>query len=695
MELSLDRLTKHYGNKIAVDCVSATLKPGVYGLLGANGAGKTTLMRMLCAILESTSGEVLLNGKEVTSMGADYRNVLGYLPQDFGYYPNYTAMEFLMYVAALKGIPKDIAKKRANELLEVVGLSHVANKKVKTFSGGMKQRVGIAQALLNNPGILILDEPTAGLDPKERVRFRNLLSEYAGDKIVILSTHIVSDVEAIADEVLLMKKGKFVLQGTVQELTEKANGKVWELTVSPAEASKWQAKTTVANLRHEGKTLYCGLFQTICLVSKQFRVKLLWKTFIYIISRQKKGDSRMELFLLEHKKLWRKRIVKICVLLCFIYIVIFGSILSFQWFSFGSSDDYTSAFGNNFDGYGMIKESQEYALVFGEELTDETLQQLVRDYQRMEAAGMEKELEKTDWKIINSWLATLYPELRDTGTYQTMISYVDPNKLTGFYERREQAINDFLENSGQTGVEKEYLFQMEQEVESPLQYGWVEGWSQLLGSMVADLGVVMALFLAIALSPLFAGEWHDNTSSLVLTTKNGWGKVASAKIVTGLVFTIEFFLMLAIPNVVSQIFFMGTSGWDMPIQNIKLIAIAPMNMLQAEIYEYAFALLGAIGFAGVVMFISATVKNNVLALLFSLACVYGPMMIAEYLPYELQKVLDLLPLVGSGADIFRTNTFHIFGKYVWSPYLLVTVPVMIGICCMPFAIRNWSRRLKA
>ena len=255
MELLLDRLTKQYGSKIAVDCVSATLKPGVYGLLGAYGAGKTTLMRMLCAILESTSGEVLLNGKEITSLGADYRNVLGYLPQDFGYYPNYTAMEFLMYVAALKGIPKDMAKKRANELLEVVGLSNVANKKVKTFSGGMNQRVGIAQALLNNPGILILDEPTAGLDPKERVRFRNLLSEYAGDKIVILSTHIVSDVEAIADEVLLMKKGKFVLQGAVQELTEKANGNVRELTVSPSEARKWQTRTTVANLRHEGKDM--------------------------------------------------------------------------------------------------------------------------------------------------------------------------------------------------------------------------------------------------------------------------------------------------------------------------------------------------------------------------------------------------------------------------------------------------------
>ena len=253
MELSLDRLTKHYGNKIAVDCVSATLKPGVYGLLGANGAGKTTLMRMLCAILESTSGEVLLNGKEITAMGADYRNILGYLPQDFGYYPNYTAMEFLMYIAALKGISKDIAKERSKELLKEVGLIHVANKKVKTFSGGMKQRVGIAQALLNNPEILILDEPTAGLDPKERVRFRNLLSAYAGDKIVILSTHIVSDVEAIADEVLLMKKGKFVLKGTVQELIQKANGKVWEMKISASEARRWQAKTTVANLRHEGR----------------------------------------------------------------------------------------------------------------------------------------------------------------------------------------------------------------------------------------------------------------------------------------------------------------------------------------------------------------------------------------------------------------------------------------------------------
>ena len=252
MELSLDRLSKQYDSKIAVDSISATLTPGVYGLLGANGAGKTTLMRMLCGILEPTSGEVLFNDHEITAMGATYRNMLGYLPQDFGYYPNYTAMEFMLYMAALKGIPRNIAVKRIKILLTTVDLNHVASKRIKTFSGGMKQRVGIAQALLNNPKVLILDEPTAGLDPKERVRFRNLLSEHAGDKIVILSTHIVSDIEAIADEVLLMKKGRIVQRGTVPELVQKAQGRVWELAVSPREAQMWQAQATVANLRHEG-----------------------------------------------------------------------------------------------------------------------------------------------------------------------------------------------------------------------------------------------------------------------------------------------------------------------------------------------------------------------------------------------------------------------------------------------------------
>ena len=215
MELIADRLTKQYGSKIAVDRMSFELKKGVIGLLGANGAGKTTLMRMMCGILSPTSGELSYNGLSVTS--EEYRNVLGYLPQDFGYYPEFTGKDFLMYFCALKGLDKKAAKARCAELLDLVGLKNVAGVKVKKYSGGMKQRLGIAQALINRPEVLILDEPTAGLDPKERVRFRNLIEELGKESIVVLSTHIVSDVEHIADRIIMMKSGQIIWQGSWKE----------------------------------------------------------------------------------------------------------------------------------------------------------------------------------------------------------------------------------------------------------------------------------------------------------------------------------------------------------------------------------------------------------------------------------------------------------------------------------------------
>lgn len=210
MELILDRVSKQYQNKIAVDRISLKLQKGVYGLLGANGAGKTTLMRMICGILKPTSGTICLDGKDASE--EEYRAVLGYLPQDFGYYPDFSGKDFLLYMAALKGIEKKAAEKRVAELLEVVSLTDAAKKKVKTYSGGMKQRLGIAQALLNKPQILVLDEPTVGLDPKERVRFRNLIAELGKESIVLLSTHIVSDIEHIADVVMVMQDGQMIYQ---------------------------------------------------------------------------------------------------------------------------------------------------------------------------------------------------------------------------------------------------------------------------------------------------------------------------------------------------------------------------------------------------------------------------------------------------------------------------------------------------
>lgn len=211
MELSIDRLTKQYQNKIAVDRISLRLNTGIYGLLGANGAGKTTLMRMVCGILKPTSGTITFDGIDVSE--ERYRSLLGYLPQDFGYYPEFTGEDFLLYMAALKGMRKPQARRKTVELLKLVSLHDVAKKKIKTYSGGMKQRLGIAQALLNQPKLLVLDEPTAGLDPKERVRFRDLIKDLGKDSIVLLSTHIVSDIEHIADDILMMKSGQLIYQG--------------------------------------------------------------------------------------------------------------------------------------------------------------------------------------------------------------------------------------------------------------------------------------------------------------------------------------------------------------------------------------------------------------------------------------------------------------------------------------------------
>ena len=251
MELRIENLTKQYGANIAVNGLNVTLTCGVYGLLGANGAGKTTLMRLLCDIQSPTAGSVSYDGMPIREMGDRYRTLLGYLPQDFGYYPDFTAFRFLMYMASIKGLSRGFAKDRALALLEEVDLIRVKDRKIKTFSGGMKQRLGIAQAMLNDPRVLILDEPTAGLDPKERVRFRNLISTFSQNKIVLLSTHIVSDVEYIAGTILVMKKGKFIHEGRPHEIIHSIDGKIWECMVPSTTVPRLMERFNIGNLRSE------------------------------------------------------------------------------------------------------------------------------------------------------------------------------------------------------------------------------------------------------------------------------------------------------------------------------------------------------------------------------------------------------------------------------------------------------------
>lgn len=249
MELTISDLTKDFGSFRAVDQVTFTMHSGVYGLLGVNGAGKTTLMRMLTTLIRPTGGEIRWDGQDVFRMDSAYRKLLGYLPQDFGYYPDFSIYDYLMYIASIKGIRPAAAKQRALRLLKQVGLSQARHKKMKTLSGGMKRRVGIAQAMLNDPKILILDEPTAGLDPNERIRFRNLISELSEDRIVLLSTHIVSDIEYIASEILLMKDGRITLSGTAEEVIASMPERVWLFSVPREQVDRYLAAYRVSNLK--------------------------------------------------------------------------------------------------------------------------------------------------------------------------------------------------------------------------------------------------------------------------------------------------------------------------------------------------------------------------------------------------------------------------------------------------------------
>ena len=263
-ELILDRVTNKFKNNTAADSISLRLTEGVYGFLGANGAGKTTLLRMLSGVLKPTSGEIRCNGIEIGALDGEYRCMIGYLPQDFGFYPNFTAKRYLEYLAACKAVPADLLKEKTAEMLHLVGLEPAAKQKIKTFSGGMLRRLGIAQALLNDPEILILDEPTSGLDPKERIRFRNIISSLSKGRIIILSTHIVSDVEFIADKILLMRQGRLISQGTAREITDSIDGMVWEYLADADEAARLNAAFAVSHLKNEGSQVHLRLLSKTC-----------------------------------------------------------------------------------------------------------------------------------------------------------------------------------------------------------------------------------------------------------------------------------------------------------------------------------------------------------------------------------------------------------------------------------------------
>lgn len=255
MKLEVKNLSKNYGNIQALNNVSIELENGIYGFLGPNGAGKSTLINLLTDNVKRETGEILWNDKEILKLGKEYRSILGYMPQEKGYYEDFTAGAFLMYMAQIKGINRKEAAKRITELLEVVNLENNRKDKIGSFSGGMRQRLMLAQALLNDPKLLILDEPTAGVDPQERIRIRNFISELSKDRIVILATHIISDVEAIAKEIIFLKKGSIISKGSPSGLLKIMESNVFEVYVKDEEFRKLQEQYVISNLKNSADGL--------------------------------------------------------------------------------------------------------------------------------------------------------------------------------------------------------------------------------------------------------------------------------------------------------------------------------------------------------------------------------------------------------------------------------------------------------
>ena len=401
----------------------------------------------------------------------------------------------------------------------------------------------------------------------------------------------------------------------------------------------------------------------------------------------------MDLFWVEHKKLWSRKYVRFSVALCFAYIVIFGGILIFQWMTFGSQKDGSGLINHNFDGYENIRKHKEYAARYGDILTDESITAMVRDHQRSLENGDDK-ARLMDWPIVTTWTNILWPEEKDTTSIYLIIDYIDVNKMVNMYDRREKAVENFMEMSGFAGREKEFLLAMNDKVDIPFRYSWLEGWSTVLIDEIPDFGMMLAIVIVIALSPLFAGEWHERTGPMLLSMKMGWEKDSLAKIAVGFCFSIELFLVVIIPHVFVQLVFLGVEGWDVPIQCIKMIAIAPLNMLQAEIYEYSYVFIGIIGFSAMVMLVSSLFRNDRFAMIGGFALLVVPAIISDYLPYRSQLVVSLFPLAGNAADIFRMYTLNLFGKIVWLPYMELVAPLVFAIISIPLIVKRWSRMQK-
>lgn len=399
----------------------------------------------------------------------------------------------------------------------------------------------------------------------------------------------------------------------------------------------------------------------------------------------------MRLWWQEHKKLWRSRLTRTAV--CGMFLLTLGlQIWAMQSANFGTmrADESRQA-----DGYANIRKCQQYAAQW-EMLTDATTQSMVNAYQQLLTDDSNFDGFLANFSFLQGTLVSfLWPEVEDqTQAYPTLtIYYVDPARLTNLYERREEKIEYYLENQFSDPEDRQFFLDMDSRVDKPMAYGWAAGWSSLLGNGIGAFGqMILPVVLALALASVFAGEYRRGVDALQMTSLHGQSKLAVAKLLSGGAFSVEVFVIFAATMMAVQAIWLGFEGWDLPIQLIKMLATAPMNMWQAECYEFAYIFCSALGFAGMVLLASACLRNSTLAIVVALMGVWLPQVLNHYLPWTVQQYMRLLPFVGGAEDIFRQNLYHWVGFRIWSPGPLLVIPLMLGGICLPFTIKFWCSR---
>ena len=685
MELKIEHLSKQFKDKTAVNDVNLTLTPGVWGLLGANGAGKTTLMRMIADIMTPTNGAVYYDGKDIRELGEVYRSKFGFLPQDFGYHRDFTVKDYLEYMAALKDIPTRATTQKINHLLDILSLSDVKKKKISNLSGGMKRRVGIAQAMLNDPEILVMDEPTAGLDPGERVRLRNFISEFSHDRIVLISTHIVSDIEYISTCNAIMKAGEIVDVGTTAELVKRIEGKVWNCIIRPQSCRN--VKCGCALSISEAKITIRFLF-VICPNIRKLMGLLQrshdWKICICGCSRRqtwKRRTDNMWLFRLELKRILKSRRTLILLAIALLLSVAMAYLpISFEGINRPNEDGTVT----ELDGLAAIKYKQDlYKTSAGEVTPDriksalETYQSCVREYGPVEEEGFPLAVFIEKIVPFRHLLMGLSEAFADplTGIGADLMD-IDPNDIDGaYYEKCAEHLQDVMRNEqreNETAQQK--ALEKYSELDTPFYLH--SGISKDAFDYIEFYILFLAILCVAIAAPTFAGEYQTGGDSILRTTKYGHKQLAITKILAAFtLFVVTFLVGITVHILILDAAF-GTDCLKTSFQmRYSIINLPNINLGQLQIILAAAGLLSVLATVSCTLFLSAKCKDTLTVLLISIVVLLMPLF--AYVAMGATWLSTILPSAGIGmqnnflSQLADFNYLNIGGMSFWTPHVIL------------------------